>query len=145
MRKGAATGYIFDGVSRLKIEGMGDGAKEQAVTPNQLSFEMARDRVLHADVIEEIPMEPTEAAELLQQKTVFNVTRYGGCLLQATSGHCPTANPCPIGILPKGVEPVVGCGCKYLVLLPDSVEQLNQDIAIMEAQVNEMKGEQWEG
>lgn len=145
LRKAAATGYIFDGVARLKIEAIGDEAKQQPIPPNQLSFQMARDRVLHADVIEEIPIEPEEAAKLINQKVVFNVTRYGGCLLQATSGHCPTANPCPIGILPRGVEPTFGCGCKYLVLLPESVEQLNQDIGIMEAQIVEMKGEQWEG
>ncbi len=145
LREGAATGYIFDGVARLKIEALGDEAKQQPIPPNQLSFEMARDRVLHADIIEEIPIEPGEAAKLINQKVVFNVTRYGGCLLQATSGHCPTANPCPIGILPRGLEPTFGCGCKYLVLLPESVEQLNQDIAIMEAQIDEMKGEQWEG
>jgi integrase len=144
LRKGAATGYVFDGVARLKIEAIGDDAKKEAVPPNQLSFELARERVLHSDVVEEVPIEPAEAAKLIDQKVIFNVTRYGGCLLQATSGHCPTANPCPIGILPKGVEPVIGCGCKYLVLLPESVEQLSQDIAIMEAQMREMKGEHWE-
>lgn len=145
LRKGAATGNVFDGIARLKIDALGSDAKKEAVPPNQLSFEQARERILHADVIEDIPIEPAEAGKLIHQKVVFNVTRYGGCLLQAISGHCPTANPCPIGILPKGVEPTLGCGCKYLVLLPHSVEQLNNDIAVMEAQLSEMNGDQWEG
>jgi hypothetical protein len=145
LRNGAATGNIFDGIARMKIEALGGDAKKEGVPPNQLSFEQARERILHADVIEDIPIEPAEAGKLIHQKVEFNVTRYGGCLLQAISGHCPTANPCPIGILPKGVEPTLGCGCKYLVLLPHSVEQLNNDIAIMEAQLSEMSGQQWEG
>jgi hypothetical protein len=145
LRRGAATGLLFDGVARMKIEAMGSEAKNALVPPNQLSFEQARQRIISADIIEELPMEPAEAAKLSNQKTVFNVTRYGGCILQANSGPCPTANPCPIGILPRGAEPVLGCGCKYLVLLPDSVEQLNRDIAIMEAQIDEMNGEQWAG
>lgn len=145
LRKGAATGLHFDGLARMKIEAMGSEAKNALVPPNQLSFEQARQRILSADIVESVPMEPAEAIQLAEQKTVFNVTRYGGCLLQATSGHCPTANPCPIGILPKGVEPLLGCGCKYLVLLPHSVEQLNKDIAIMEAQVTQMDGDKWEG
>gem|GEM_PF-6756924 len=145
LRKGAATGQIFDAVARLKIEAIGPAAKGVRVPPNQLSFQEARERLLYADVIEDIPIEPSEAAKLIEQKTVFNVTRYGGCLLQATSGPCPTANPCPIGIQPRGVEPQPGCGCKYLVLLPHSIEQLGADISIMEAQLIEMGGENWAG
>ncbi len=145
LRKGAATGNVFDGVARLKIEALGSDAKKEEVPANQLSFEEARERILHADIIEDIPIEPAEAGKLARQKVVFNITRYGGCLLQAISGHCPTANPCPIGILPKGVEPVLGCGCKYLVLLPHSTEQLKNDIAVMEAQLSEMSGDQWAG
>jgi integrase len=145
LRSGAATGHIFDGIARLKIEAMGGEAKKTPVPPNQLSFEQARHRILSADIIEEIPLEPAEAAKLLNQKVVFNVTRTGGCLLQATSGHCPTSNPCAIGILPKGAEPTLGCGCKYLVILPHSAENLTTDIAIMEAQLAEMAGEEWVG
>jgi integrase len=143
LRKGAATGVHFDGLARMKIEAMGSEAKNALVPPNQLSFEQARQRILSADIVELVPIEPAEAIQLADQKTVFNVTRYGGCLLQATSGHCPTANPCPIGILPKDAEPIPGCGCKYLVLLPHSDEQLNKDIAIMEAQLTKMSGESW--
>ena len=145
LRSGAATGHIFDGIARLKIEAMGGEAKKTSVPPNQLSFEQARHRILSADIIEAIPIEPAEAANLLNQKVVFNVTRAGGCLLQATSGHCPTSNPCAIGILPKGAEPTLGCGCKYLVILPHSAENLTSDIAIMEAQLAEMVGEEWAG
>jgi hypothetical protein len=145
LRSGAATGLLFDGIARLKIESMGDEAKKAPVPPNQLSFEQARHRILSADIIEEIPIEPAEAAKLLNQKVVFNVTQAGGCLLQATSGHCPTSNPCAIGILPKGAEPSLGCGCKYLVILPHSAENLASDIAIMEAQLAEMVGEEWAG
>lgn len=145
LRRGAATGTLFDGLARLKIEAIGDEAKELPIPPNQLSFEQARQRILSADLIEEIPVEPAEAARLITEKTVVNVTRYGGCILQATSGHCPTSNPCAIGILPVGAEPKLGCGCGYLVILPHSVEQLSADLAIMEAQLAEaeMKGEEW--
>jgi len=146
LRTGAATGFMFDGLARIKIEAIGSSANAAGVPPNELSFEEARQRIQSADILEDVPASPAEAASLLKnQKTIINITRYGGCLLQATSGPCPTANPCAIGILPRGVEPTPGCGCKYLVLLPDSVEQLSRDIAAMEAQVAEMKGDQWEG
>ena len=145
LRRGAATGFLFDGVARLKIEAMGDEAKKADVPPNQLTFEQARQRILSADIIEDIPIDPAEAANLLNQKVVVNINQRGGCLLQATSGPCPTANPCAIGILPKGVEPTPGCGCKYLVILPHSAEQLAADIAIMEAQLAEMHAEEWAG
>lgn len=49
LRKGAATGFLFDGVARLKIEAMGEEAKGEPVPPNQLSFEQARHRILSAD------------------------------------------------------------------------------------------------
>ncbi|HEX5701893.1 MAG TPA: hypothetical protein VFX97_01585 [Pyrinomonadaceae bacterium] len=143
LRRGAATGMIFDGVARMKTEAMGEEAKNITVPPNQLSFEEAKRRVLQADIVDDIPMSPQEAGKLASQKVVFNVTRYGGCLLQANSGPCPTANPCPIGILPKGTDPVLGCGCKYLVLLPDSVEQLTADIEVMESQLSRMQEDQW--
>jgi len=143
LRKGAATGLLFDGIARLKIEAMGEEAKEAAVPPNQLSFEQARQRILSADIIDEIPIEPAEAVKLLGQDVVVNITQKGGCLIQATSGHCPTANPCAIGILPRGAQPTPGCGCKYLVILPHSAEPLAADIAIMEAQLAEMVGEKW--
>src|SRR6185436_7954529 len=120
LRKGSATGFMFDGVARLKIEGLSITAKSAPVRPNELSFEQARNRILKADIVDYVPMDPAEAAQLYKQKIVFNVTRYGGCLLQATSGPCPTANPCPIGIQSLNSEPLPGCGCKYLVLVPDS-------------------------
>jgi Phage integrase family len=145
LRKGAATGFVFDGVARLKIEALGDAAKSAPVRANQLSFEQARDRILNADIVDDIPMVPSEAAKLIKQKVVFNITRYGGCLLQATSGPCPTANPCPIGIQSMNSEPLPGCGCKNLVLVPDSVQQLTADIAIMDAQLSRLASESQEG
>lgn len=145
LRKGAATGFLFDGIARLKIAAMGTSASEAAVPPNQLSFQEARKRILSADILDDVPVGPEEAVELLDQRVVFNVTRYGGCLLQANSGPCPTANPCPIGILPKDIEPSSGCGCKYLVLTADSVEQLTKDIKVMESQLTTMKGQKWVG
>lgn len=143
LRAGAASGLLFDGIARLKIEAMGNEAKAAPVPPNQLSFEQARQRILSGDLIEEMPIEPAEAVRLLQQKVVVNVTRQGGCLLPATSGPCPTANPCAIGILPRGKEPTPGCGCKYLVILPHSAEQLTAEIAIMDAQLAEMSTDEW--
>lgn len=141
LRQGAATGLQFDGIARMKIEAMGEEAKKVSVPPNQLSFEQARQRVLSADIVEDVPVDAAEAVRLLNQKIVFNVTRYGGCLLQATGGHCPTANPCPIGIVASGEEPTPGCGCKYLVLLPHSADQLSADLAPMEAQFPKMVGD----
>ena len=143
LRRGAATGIVFDGVARLKIEAMGGEALDEPVPPNQLSFEEAKQRILSADILEDVPVDAEEAAKLLHQKVVFNVTREGGCLLPATTGPCPTANPCAIGIQPRGAEPLPGCGCKYLVLLPNSADQLSRDIDIMEAQLAEMKDESW--
>jgi hypothetical protein len=143
LRRGAATGLLFDGIARMKIEAMGNEAKAAPVPPNQLSFEQARQRILSGDLIEEMPIGPAEAVRLLQQKVVVNVTRQGGCLLPATSGPCPTANPCAIGILPRGKEPTPGCGCKYLVILPHSAEQLTAEIAIMDAQLAEMSTDEW--
>ncbi len=145
LRQGAATGLQFDGIARIKIEAMGDDATKARVPPNQLTFEQARLRVLSADIIEDVLVDAAEALRLLKQKIVFNVTRYGGCLLQATGGHCPTANPCPIGIVANGEEFTPGCGCKYLVLLPHSADQLTVDLASMEAQLSEMPGDEWAG
>ncbi len=145
LRRGAATGLQFDGVARLKIEAMGEEAKKVPVPPNQLSIEQAQQRVRTADIIDEVPVDAAEAVRLMDKKIVFNITRYGGCLLQACGGHCPTANPCPIGIISNGDVPKLGCGCKYLVLLPHSVEQLSQDLEVMEAQLTKMSGEQWAG
>lgn len=145
LRNGSATGFMFDGVARLKIEALGVAAKSAPVRPNELSFEQARSRILNGDIVDDVPMVPAEAAKLVKQKIVFNVTRYGGCLLQATSGPCPTANPCPIGIQSMNSEPLPGCGCKYLVLVPDSVEQLRTDIEIMDAQLSRLASESQDG
>jgi hypothetical protein len=145
LRRGAATGFVFDAIAKLKIEAMGPDTVEATVPLNQLTFQEARKRILSADILEDMPVDPLEAIKLLDQNVIFNVTRYGGCLLQADSGLCPTANPCPIGILPRGVEPQPGCGCKYLVLTPDSVDQLTSDIALMEGQVMERNIEKLAG
>jgi hypothetical protein len=145
LRRGAATGLQFDGIARMKIESMGEQAKNAPVPPNQLSFEQAKQRVLSGDILDEVPVVPAEAVGLLNQKVVFNTTRYGGCLLQACGGHCPTSNPCPIGIVANGEQPSLGCGCKYLVLLPHSVEQLSSDLNVMDAQLAKMSGDEWAG
>lgn len=145
LRRGAATGLQFDGIARMKIELMGEQAKNAPVPPNQLSFEQAKQRVLTGDILDEVPVGPAEAVGLLNQKIVFNTTRYGGCLLQACGGHCPTSNPCPIGIVANGEQPSLGCGCKYLVLLPHSVEQLSSDLSVMDAQLAKMSGDEWAG
>jgi hypothetical protein len=145
LRNGAATGLQFDGIARMKTEAMDEQAKSAPVPPNQLSFEQARQRVLSGDILDEVPVDSAEAVKLMNQKVVFNVTLHGGCILQASGGHCPTANPCPIGIVAIGEQPLLGCGCKYLVLLPHSADQLAADLNVMEAQLNEMSGEEWAG
>lgn len=145
LKRGAATGLLFDAVARIKIEAMDEEAKKATVPPNQLSFEQALQHVRSGDILEDIPANAEEAASLLNQKIVVNITRYGGCLLPATSGPCPTANPCPVGIVSMGDEPKPGCGCKYLVLMPHSADQLSTDIGMMEAQLAKMHGEEWVG
>lgn len=145
LRRGAATGLQFDGIARLKIETMGEEAKKASVPPNELSFEQARQRVRSGDILDDVPIDPAEAVRLLNKKVVVNTTRYGGCLLQANDGHCPTANPCPIGIVSNGELPKLGCGCKYLVLLPHSADQLLADLKIMEAQLSKMDSEKLKG
>lgn len=145
LRRGAATGFQFDGIARMKIEAIGGEAKKAPVPPNQLSFEQARERVRTADILDEAPVDAAEATNLLNKKVMVNITRYGGCILQLTGGHCPTANPCPIGIVSIGESPKPGCGCKYLVLLPHSVDQLSRDLDVMEAQLPKMADEKWAG
>jgi hypothetical protein len=145
LRQGAATGLQFDGIAKMKIEAMGEEAKKASVPPNQLSFEQARQRVLSGDILDEVPVDTADAERLMNQKIVFNITRWGGCLLQANGGHCPTANPCPIGIVSIGKTPTSGCGCKYLVLLPYSAEQLSLELEVMEAQLPKMTGKEWDG
>jgi len=145
LREGAATGYIFDGVARLKIEALGDEAKQTPFLRINFHLKWRRDRVLHADIIEEIPIEPGEAAKFNQFR------KWSSTLLGMEVVSCRRRQVIvrpPIRVLlefSQGLEPTFGCGCKYLVLLPESVEQLNQDIAIMEAQIDEMKAKQWEG
>lgn len=143
IRRGAATGLQFDAVARIKIEVMGEWAKKLPVPPNQLSYGEARQRINTSDIIEDIPIDEEEAVRLLDQKVVVNVTAEGGCLLQATSGPCPTANPCAIGIVRIGEDPIPGFGCKYLVLMPHSVDQLSREVAVMNAQLGEMKGDEY--
>lgn len=143
LRRGAATGFYFDAVARLKIEAMGDGAKSLPVLPNQLSYEEARQRISTADIVEDIPFSVDEAVRLFDQKVMVNVNATGGCLLQATSGHCNTANPCAIGIVRIGEDPIPGFGCKYLVLMPHSVDQLGDDVAVMNALLEKMTGDEY--
>jgi hypothetical protein len=143
IRRGAATGQKFDAVARLTLETMGEQAKRADILPNQLSFEEARRRILMEDILEEVPASPDEAVRLLKQKIVINVTRYGGCLLPATSGPCPTANACPIGIDAEAPEVNRGCGCKYQVIMPHTADQLKEDLGVMDAQLGEMSGDEW--
>jgi integrase len=145
LRRGAATGLQFDAIARMKIETMGEDAKKLPVPPNQLSFEEARNRLLSGDILDEVPVDAAEALRLMSKKIVFNVTLMGGCLLQANGGHCPTANPCPIGIISNKELPKLGCGCKHLVLLPHSVDQLSADLEIMEGQLSKMTSDEWSG
>jgi hypothetical protein len=143
IRRGAATGRQFDVIARLQLESMGEQAKRADIPPNQLSFEEAKRRILTEDILEEVPVSPDEAVLLLKQKIVINITRYGGCMLSATSGLCPTANACPIGIDAETPEVNKGCGCKYQVIMPHTADQLEEDLRIMTAQVAEMSGDEW--
>jgi hypothetical protein len=143
IRSGAASGEQFDAIARLKIESMSDQARTADIPANQLSFEDARSRILAGDILEEIPVSPDEAAHLLRQKIVVNVTRYGGCLLPATSGPCPTANACPVGIDDKAPGVNKGHGCKYQVVMPHTAEQLEGDIKVMRTQLDAMSSDDW--
>ncbi|MCA1618443.1 MAG: site-specific integrase [Acidobacteria bacterium] len=143
IRRGAASGQQFDAIARLKIESMSDQARLVDVPSNQLSFEEAKRRILTGDILEEVPANPDEAVRLLKQKIVINITRYGGCLLPATSGPCPTANACPVGIDANAAGVNRGCGCKYQVIMPHSADQLEEDLRTMRAQLDAMPGDEW--
>jgi len=64
-----------------------------------------------------------------RQGRVLTPTRYGYCALPATSGPCPTANPCYVG--PGGS----GEGCEHHVLSPDAILNLREDREVLELNI----------
>ena len=141
--RGAATGRQFDAIARVEIEAMGEDAKRAPVPPNQLSYEEALDRINKEDIVDGHCFKPINVTQLFRRKIIVNVTRYRGCLLPATSGPCPTSERCPTGVdFDRADSP--GCGCKYQVIMPHAEEQLIKDIEIMKAQLEEMKGDEFE-
>ena len=64
-----------------------------------------------------------------RQGRVLTATRYGYCALCASSGPCPTANPCYLG---PGEQ---GDGCDHHVLSPDALPALEEDKEVIEATI----------
>jgi hypothetical protein len=68
--------------------------------------------------------------EILQkQDRMLTPTRYGYCALSASSGPCPTANPCYIGPGERGG------GCDHHVLSPDALPALEEDREVVETNI----------
>jgi hypothetical protein len=61
-----------------------------------------------------------------RQGRILTPTRYGYCALPASSGPCPTANPCYLGAGGSGE------GCEHHVLSPDARAALGEDKEVLE-------------
>jgi hypothetical protein len=61
-----------------------------------------------------------------RQGRILTPMRYGYCALPASSGPCPTCNPCYLG--PGGS----GEGCEHHVLSPDALSALDEDKEVLE-------------
>jgi hypothetical protein len=66
---------------------------------------------------------------LKRQGRMLTPTRYGYCALPASSGPCPTANPCYLG--PGGCD-----GCDHHVLSPDALPALEEDKEVLETNIS---------
>ena len=142
--RGAATGLQFDPVARLTIAGEAPPIEAAADVPAmQLTLAEALRRIQTGDILEPVPLSADEAVRQLRGGVVLNVTRYGGCLLPADSGPCPTAHACPVGLAPESEETRIGCGCRYQVLMPHAVDQLAADLAVMRAERAAMGGDEF--
>lgn len=135
LEHGAAQGLRFDAVARVATHAAGPEAEAADVPPNQLPFEEAIRRIRRDNIVEDLPNDEEMVDALLQSGMVINLTRYGGCILQATSGPCPTSEKCPIGLYPEAPETHAGRGCPHQVLMPHALNALQEDIALMEVQL----------
>lgn len=80
-------------------------------------------------------LSPRHVEIMKRQGRVLTPTRYGYCALPATSGPCPTANPCYIG------PGSCGEGCEHHVTSPDALPALREDREALEASISACEGE----
>lgn len=145
LQRGQARGRTFDPVARLMIRAMGLEELVTDVPAAQLSYEDALARIHTGDIIDPMPFTPEDAVRMLRNGVILNVTRYGGCLLPAESGLCPSGHRCPIGITPEDGEVKQGLGCRYQVVMPHGIEALDADLSVLYAlreEVSDMPQEQ---
>lgn len=136
LERGLGSGRIFDALARLATRIAGGAAEAAPIPPNELTYEEAVHRIRQraTEVIED-DLTREQVIALLGQGLVIQYTSYGGCILPAKTGPCPTAEKCPIGIEPEAPETLEGEGCPYQVLMPHAREHLVQEIAMMEAKI----------
>ena len=140
LKRGMASGPLFNGYARLATQHAGGAAAEAAVPPNELTYEQALQRIRKANIVTDEAPTTEQVLALLEDGRVISWTPYGGCLLQRTTGPCPTAELCPVGIYPESAETQAGDGCPYQVLTPDAVDRLREDVAGMERKIAYYQG-----
>lgn len=137
---GAATGRRFDAIARVATALVGGAAAEADVPPNQLTPEDAMRRIREANIVVPEQRTPDQIRGALMQGLAIGPTLYGGCTLQATSGPCPTAEQCPIGLHPDAPGVEDGEGCEYQVLMPHGRDYLAEEVELMEIQLEFFAG-----
>ena len=85
-------------------------------------------------------MTEQQVVALLERGQVIQYTSYGGCVLPAKTGPCPTAEKCPIGTEPETPETAEGKGCPWQVLMPHARDHLVSEIRMMEVKVAWYRG-----
>jgi integrase len=136
IERGTASGIVFNAFARAATALVGGETEAAPVPPNELTYEQAILRIRQR-AVEVIEDEFTRDAviALLEQGLVIQFTSYGGCILPAKTGPCPTAEKCPIGTEPESPETLAGKGCPYQVLMPHARDHLVQEIAMMGAKI----------
>lgn len=155
--RGAASGRQWDAMVRVaqeELRRVNDEATEVMGTagadagdimpPAQLTLEAALERIRTGDVVQKVTWTPEHAVQMMKQGVVLQITRYGGCMLPADAGPCPTALRCPLGVSPESEDTKCGGGCCWQVLLPHAEETLARDLEIMCAERERMQGPAWE-
>lgn len=155
--RGAASGRQWDAMVRVaqeELQRVDDEATAvmavagadsgDVMPPAQLSLVEALDRIRTGDVVQKVTWTPEHAVQMMKQGVVLQITRYGGCMLPADAGPCPTALRCPLGVSPESKDTRCGGGCRWQVMLPHAEETLARDLEIMCAERERMQGPAWE-
>ena len=136
---GFGTGTVFDAIKLLfTLEKGGDISGIDL----GLTTEAAIHRIQTADIGDIFLPHRLTAKEIVdryeQTGIIMSLVAHGGCLLGADLASCPSpGQDCSIGIDEEANEACPGLGCRYRVLLPHSVIQLERDIENLEEQIEE--------